>query len=156
MDSSENTGVKKFNISLVCAGGRTFSEKERNLINKAKIEHLIHQYDASDEQLNYMYSKALLFAFPTLYEGFGIPILEAFHNECTVMASNRGSIPEIAGNGAVYFDPTDPINIKETLESLINNKPKLEELKLHGSQIIKLYDWEKTAIETLKVYEAVI
>lgn len=144
------------NIHLLCAGGRKFTDAETKIFEKLHIKHLTSQFSVSDEELYAIYSQALLFVFPTLYEGFGIPILEAFYNKCPVVASNKGSIPEIARDGAIYFDPTNANEIAYKLNSAMTDSNLLDNLKMKGSQIVQSYVWEKTAIETHEVYKSVI
>ena len=96
-----------------------------------------------------LYSGAESLVYPSLYEGFGLPILEAFACRTPVVTSNLGSLKEIGENAAVLVDPKSVKNIAEGVETAINNCEKLAEL---GQQVLRKYSWEKTAAATLKVY----
>ena len=95
------------------------------------------------------YSGAEALIYPSLYEGFGIPILESFVCNTPVVTSNFGSMAEVAGKAAVLVDPYDVNSITEGILEAISNKEKLIRL---GSERVKLFSWQKTAEETLKVY----
>ena len=103
-----------------------------------------------DADLPLFYSGAEALIYPSIYEGFGIPILEAFACKTPVVTSNIGSMAEVAGNAAVLVDPYDLNSIAEGIISAIKGKEKLVKL---GSKRVKQYSWEKTAKETLKVYK---
>lgn len=93
--------------------------------------------------------------YPSLFEGFGLPILEAYAAECPVLTSNISSMPEIAGDGAVLVDPYSVESIKEGLVKLCNNKVT-DSLVKKGKERVNLFSWEKCAKETLEVLEKVL
>lgn len=103
-----------------------------------------------DEDLPLFYSGATVLVYPSLYEGFGIPILEAFTCKTPVVTSNFGSMAEVAEKAAILIDPYDVNSIVEGILKAIKNRDKLVKL---GINRIKNFSWEKTAKETLKVYE---
>ncbi len=144
-------------LSLVCAGGKKFTVEEVNIFDKLQIQNkIIHLDINNDKTLSYLYSKAIVFVFPSLYEGFGIPILEAFSCRCPVAASNKSSLPEVGGDAALYFDPSDENSIRETVKRIVYNNNLRENLKLKGTKQLKKFSWRKTAQETLNVYKEVI
>ena len=96
------------------------------------------------------------FVFPSLYEGFGLPILEAFSNNCAVALSNASCFPEIAGKAALYFNPKDRNDIKKTVTTLVSNSVMRNQLIKNGKEYLRYYSWQKTAAKTLVVYENVI
>ena len=102
------------------------------------------------------YKQAELFVFPSLYEGFGIPILEAFACECPLVCSNTSSLPEIAADGAEYFNPYDVFSIKIAIENVLNNDDRKKVLKLNGKKRLKNFSWQKTAEDTKKIYESIL
>ncbi len=108
-----------------------------------------------DTELPYLYKNALCFVLPSLYEGFGLPVLEAMKNGCPVLTSNVSSLPEAGGEAALYFDPTNVNEIAEKINKVINNKDLREEMVKKGFLQVKKFSWEKTARETLKVLEEV-
>lgn len=98
---------------------------------------------ASDAMLYTLYNQAEAFVFPSLYEGFGIPILEAYACLCPAIISNTSCFPEIAADAAAYFNPYSEIEIADTIASVIYNPTLRTDLIHKGSEQIKLYSWEK-------------
>jgi len=145
----------KNDIKLVCVGEK-FSREEENFLIKNKIYRLTSVLSPNSAQLKFLYKNALLFAFPSLYEGFGIPILEAMSVGCPVVLSNTSCFPEIARKNALYFDPTSKESIKNCVEDLITNNKKRISFSKKGLIHSKNFSWDKCAIETKKVYQKVI
>ncbi len=106
-----------------------------------------------DKDLPSLYKNALCFVLPSLYEGFGLPVLEAMKYGCPVLTSNVSSLPEAGGDAAIYFDPTDAEDIASKIEKVISNPKLRQELIEKGYNQIKKFSWEKTAKETLRVLE---
>lgn len=104
------------------------------------------------DDLAVLYSNATVFSYPSLYEGFGIPILEAFSSGCPVMASNVTSIPEVGGDAALYFDPLNVSEMEATLLQLINNPGLRQKLVVLGYERAKQFTWSETASKTMAVY----
>ena len=105
----------------------------------------------SEEELVGMYSLADLFVFPSLYEGFGLPILEAQACGCSVLTSNVTSCPEIAGEGAYMIDPYSERKIKKGILKILSNKKYRKELVEKGFINAKKYSWKKTTKEILEL-----
>lgn len=105
------------------------------------------------QELVALYSSAGCLVYPSLYEGFGQPILEAMNRGCPVVTSNVSSMPEVAGEAAVLVDPLSVKNISEGIKQALENR---DELVKKGYQQVKKFSWEKCARETLKVYEEVV
>lgn len=142
----------KNNILLLCIGGGLFTNEEKQLIKSLKIESLVVQKNVSDTELPSYYSQALAFVFPSLYEGFGLPLIEAFSCNCPVICSNTSCFEEIAGSAAVYFNPYSEQSIYEKILYVIENELIRNQMILKGNQIAKNFTWEKTAKETLTTY----
>jgi len=102
--------------------------------------------------LPYLYNLARLMVFPSLFEGFGIPLIEAMACGCPIACSNVTSIPEIAGDAGVMFDPASVEDMAEKVWGLWNNEAMRQELKLKGLERVKRFSWDSTARETIKVY----
>ena len=142
------------NLYLICAGSGIFSDEEISLFEDLKIKRkVIHYPIVNDNTLSQLYRKAVLFVFPSLYEGFGIPVLEAFSCGCPVATSNCSSFPEVGGDAIKYFDPYNSNSIKDTIEDIVHNESLQDSLRIRGYQRLKLFSWEKTALDTKKVYE---
>lgn len=109
----------------------------------------------AEEDLPILYQNALCFVLPSLYEGFGLPILEAMANGCPVVTSNVSSLPEAGGEGALYVNPEDVDDITQKIKLILEDKKLREELVEKGYKQVKKFSWEKTARETLKVLEEV-
>lgn len=99
----------------------------------------------SDEQLALLYRRCTLFAYLSLGEGFGLPVLEAMAAGAPVLTSNRSSLPEIGGNAAAYCDPTDEAAIAKALEELVSNEAELERLRAAGPIQAARFSWARTA-----------
>ncbi|MDQ3076545.1 MAG: glycosyltransferase family 4 protein [bacterium] len=142
----------KYDISLVCIGGDTFRNHEIELFDSLAIKQKAVQLTVSDNQLAYIYSRALCFVFPSLYEGFGMPILEAFACNCPVVLSNTSCFPEIAGNAGEYFDPHNAQSIYTALEKVMTSDIRREELRICGTKRLANFSWHTTAEKTLQTY----
>lgn len=112
-----------------------------------EIPHMNHT------QLPDWYSNAECFLFPSLWEGFGLPVLEAFNCGVPVITSNHSSLPEIAGDAAMLVDPYNVKQIALAMEEIINNKSTSEKLVEAGYRRIEHFSWEKMAEKTLELYE---
>lgn len=139
------------NLYLVCTG-MPFKQSEKALLDDLNISNKVIQIKATDKTLSELYSRAKLFIFPSLYEGFGIPILEAYACYCPVALSNTSCFPEIAGDAGIYFDPYSETSIIESIKNIIYNEKKRAELITRGTERLKLYSWERTTILTQETY----
>jgi len=140
-------------LFLVCAGGGKFVDREIRLFNELKLADKIIHKPADDNSLAALYSNAILFIFPSLYEGFGIPALEAMNCDCPLALSNISSLPEVGGDAAIYFDPNDPKDICNQMSKIIYNENFRNQLIEKGKDRRKEFSWKKTAIETKNLYE---
>jgi len=143
-------------LHLVCAGGGSFTAAEQEAFRAARLTERVHHRPASDEVLCQLYRQALAFAFPSLNEGFGIPVLEAFSCGCPVIASDRSSLPEVAGEAALYFDPEAPESIAGAVERVLSSEALRADLSAKGTERLRLFSCEKTARQTLEVYRQLI
>lgn len=143
-------------LHVVCAGGGSFKTNEIELFNNLKISEQAIQKDLDDKTLAYFYQNALAFVFPSLYEGFGIPVLESFACKCPLICSNTSSLPEIAGDGAIYFDPNSEESIKSAVENVLKDKELRDSLIENGIKQLKQFSWQETALQTKKIYESIV
>lgn len=105
----------------------------------------------TDEHLPLLYKHALCFVLPSLYEGFGLPILEAMNNDCPVIAGNISSMPEAGGDAALYVDPGNATDIAQKIEKLISDEKLRRDLIEKGRKQVKKFSWQKAAKETLEI-----
>jgi glycosyltransferase involved in cell wall biosynthesis len=150
--SSSEELMKNFNI--IQFGGNKFSKEEIELIKSLKIDqsNIIH-LNGNDKTLFDLYSNASALILPSLYEGFGLPILEAMSIGCPVVCSNTSSLPEVAGSAVKYFDPKNYEDIKEAIISVVFSSTYKNELIKLGYDQVKKFSWEKCAKDTLKIYK---
>jgi len=153
-DATKDILIEDKSMNLLCAGGGGFSDREKVMM--APISDRVHQIDVTDELLAYLYKNAECFVFPSLYEGFGIPTLEAFANGCPCIISNTSSMCEVGGDAAVYINPYDVSDIRNKISSVIYSEEKKKELRRKGIEREKLFSWDKTARETVDFYKEVL
>jgi len=110
----------------------------------------------SSEILASWYTRAMIFAFPSLDEGFGIPVLEAMAAGLPVVTSNRSALPEVAGRAAILVDPEDTDALAQTLQQLAANEVLRRELGQRGIERAREFTWEKAVRRTWNVYQAVL
>jgi glycosyltransferase involved in cell wall biosynthesis len=152
----QSTELRK-SFALVFFGGGRLTDAEQKTIQSHGIsmEDVIH-VEGNDKVLATLYSGAAAFVYPSLYEGFGIPPLEAMAYGCPVLCSNTSSLPEVVGEAAELFDPRDPADIYEAIDRVVSSKERSSTLIARGHERIKQFSWEKCAIETLDQYQRLI
>jgi glycosyltransferase involved in cell wall biosynthesis len=106
----------------------------------------------SGEEFEGLWRVADVFVFPSLYEGFGLPVLEAMARGVPVACSNASSLPEVAGEAALMFDPHDKVAIADAIERLLSDRPEAERLRARGLERAREFTWERTARMTLESY----
>ncbi len=126
------------------------------MFGKLGIDGRIKSYLVDDSILSYLYQKATCFAFPSLYEGFGIPTLEAFSCGCPAVLSNSSCMSEVGGLAAIYFDPQDSGDILKKVGGVVNSEGLRKKMIERGYKQLKKFSWEKCARETEKVYRSVL
>jgi len=151
---SKSETLKK-NLNIVCFGGGGFSGKEIKYFEELKIRSKMFQISGKDKLLANIYKFAFMFVYPSLYEGFGIPILEAMHYGCPVLASNGSSLSEIGGNAAEYFEPDNYEEILNKMELVFENRQIRELLIEKGNVRKKDFSWDKCSEETYNFYKEV-
>ena len=142
---------------LVCFGADPINPREIEMCHQLGISpsKIIHRA-GSDEVLSQLYTNASAFIYPSLYEGFGLPPLEAMHHDCPVICSNAGSIPEVVGDAGEYFDPNDIEDIKNAMHRVLFDPDRGAQLTILGRQRIKLFSWERCAAQTLELYQKMV
>ncbi|MCM1321741.1 MAG: glycosyltransferase family 4 protein [Bacteroides sp.] len=147
--------IRDIDLKLVCAGP-PFTKEEVIHIEHLGLQKRVIQKLVSDNELNALYQHALFFIFPSKYEGFGLPLLEAMVNKCPVLCSNTSSLPEVAGNAAIYFNPNDLDSIEYAMLQVINSSDLRNNLVSKGEDRIKLFTWEKCAKEHISLYKSLL
>lgn len=140
-------------LYLLCAGGGEFTDEEYEIIRNLDLENQIIQRQFEEDELGVYYKNAICFVFPSLYEGFGIPVLESMSCGCPVVLANHSSFPEVAGDAGVYFDLNNADDLKSKIESLMKNKNFRKNISIKGLEQVKKFSWEKASKECLEVYE---
>lgn len=143
-------------LQLICTGS-AFNSLENRWIEDLGIKDKVKSfYCESDNELVYLYQNAECFVFPSLYEGFGFPILEAFACNCPLVSSTGGSLMEIAGDAAVYFDPKNIKEMRQAIQNVLTDVSLKKELVEAGNIRIKDFSWEKCRAETNLLYDKVV
>jgi len=156
VEAFESLAEKFPDIKLVVAGGSAFLT---DLAAIAKIKdspfanRIIMTGYVSEEQKHILYSNALAFLFPSLFEGFGLPILEAMSCGCPVITSNISSMPEVAGDAAILVDPYSTEQLAHEMERVILSESLRKELKQKGLEQCKKFSWDKTVEMMEEVYK---
>lgn len=143
-------------FDLLCIGGGPFSPEEQEAIAGAGLTDSVRQESADNDQLQQCYRSAALFVYPSRYEGFGIPPLEAMAAGCPVAASNASSIPEVCGAAVEYFDPDDVDSIGAAIEAVALSAERAETLRVAGHQQVSGFSWDKCAAETAVIYRSMM
>tara|TARA_Y100000590_G_scaffold468137_1_gene649676 strand:+ start:271 stop:1371 length:1101 start_codon:yes stop_codon:yes gene_type:complete len=143
----------KNNFRIISYGGEKLSKYELEIIkkNNIKIENILF-FDDNDFDLPFLYSNVSILLYPSLYEGFGIPILEAMKLGCPVLSSNGGALKEVGGEGIEYFDPLNIDEISTKLEKILNSESLIKNIIDYGLKRSNEFSWKKCAEQTLKVY----
>jgi glycosyltransferase involved in cell wall biosynthesis len=140
-------------IHLVLTGGGKLVGADVEIINRLKLKDKVHHYNVSDEQLNYLYGQAILFIYPSLHEGFGLPILEAFKAKCPILLSDTDCFREIAQDGASYFNAYSTDDLISKINQLVGSKIDREKLVENGNKRLLNFPIEKSVKETLALYK---
>lgn len=143
------------NLHVVCTR-EEFRPEELQLFHRLGITDRMHFSVADEPMLARLYSDALLFVFPSRYEGFGMPILEAMAYGCPCALSSTSSFPEIASDAAIYFPPDDAEAMADAIESLVNSDSLRHELRRCGFERVKHFTWEQCAQKHLKLYTSLL
>lgn len=144
----------KRSFALVCFGGEPFDRRERALCASLGLdERSVLRFAGGDDVLGALYRSARALVYPSLYEGFGLPPLEAMSVGCPVLASDASSIPEVVGGAARSCDPRSIDSIREGLESLLFDEAQRDALVRAGHTRAARFSWNDCARRTLAVYE---
>lgn len=141
-------------IKFVVVGQKGWMIKDLyEKISEKKLEdRILFTGFVPDDELQIFYKNAKIFLYPSLYEGFGIPVLEAMSAGCCVITSNISSLPEVAGDAAILINPTKVEELKDAIDLLLSNDNLRNELIIKGFENCKKFSWKNTAEQTLNVF----
>lgn len=145
-------------FNLVCAGGGGFTAAEKDLFKKKGIENRIyHRPISNDVALSQLYKNALAFIFPSAYEGFGLPTLEAFSNHCPVILTDNEIFREVAGEAGYFFESNNITSLQSAMMALYNNNSGLRNTLIkNGSERLNFFTPERVIDKTIECYKMVI
>jgi len=146
--------VKKEQVEIVCVG-TPFTEKEKAVIQTYELEQCVRSLFAEDDQLYYIYHHAQCFVYPSCYEGFGLPILEAWSADCPLILSHSSCFPEIAGEAAAYFKENNADDLAKRTLDLLRSEEARQELIERGKARLQTYSWDKAAEKIASVYRQI-
>jgi glycosyltransferase involved in cell wall biosynthesis len=147
--------INKFPDLLLCVVGSPFTQEEYNRITELNLSQNIEHYGAvTDGQLAKLYNSSIAFVYPSLYEGFGIPPLEAMACGTVVIGSNVSSIPEVVEDAGLLFNPKSTDELVDQLLFVLENPNQRDFLIKKGKQQVQKFSWEKTTEQTVRVYKS--
>jgi len=151
-DNPQDTDLK-----LILGGFKQFelSQIQQSLKELGLQDRIIFPGYIQEQDLPKVYNLATALIYPSTYEGFGLPVLEAMACQTPVICSNATSIPEVGGDAAWYFNPFDPVDIGRKIGEVVNDPNLRQKLSQKGAQQTKKFSWTKCAQETLEVYKKV-
>jgi glycosyltransferase involved in cell wall biosynthesis len=146
--------LRDINVDVVIVGGtspKVFKQPDIELSSRVK-----HVGYVTDGELKALYEQAVCFVYPSFYEGFGLPPIEAMACGCPVIVSSVASLPEVCGNAALYCDPSSPRDIANKISSLLNNLSLRKELVNKGFQRVKAFTWTQCGKDVIAAIEEVL
>jgi glycosyltransferase involved in cell wall biosynthesis len=142
------------NFDLCCFGSIPFSPEEKRRIAELHLEQRVRHEAGSDALLRACYESASVLVYPSLCEGFGLPLLEAMDLCCPVVASDRGSIPEVLAGAGILFDPTRVEDIARALKMVLFDEETRRTCISKGRERVKAFSWQRTAELTMAAYSS--
>lgn len=140
---------------VLAGGGPLTKEEQEELRNTGIFNKVRHIAFSTNGELSWLYSQSLAFVFPSLYEGFGLPVLEAFSCRTAVVVSNNTALAEVGGDAVLSFDPTDEKDLLEKLRLVLQQDVR-DKMVTKGTERLKYFGWAKASEQTLAVYESVL
>ena len=147
------TNDKMKSIKLIVVGGGEFNKDEMKFINDNDLkDRIIHKTGVDDRELNLLYNEALALIYPSFYEGFGIPPLEAMSAGCPVICSKTSSLPEVVGEAGLYIDVNNYESALPHIKVLLNQNQR-QAIIAKGTKQASKFSWKKTACQTINLYK---
>ncbi|MFL9831035.1 glycosyltransferase family 1 protein [Flavobacterium sp. ST-87] len=148
--------IKDSTLKLICAGGGKFKEEEIEFIKSIGLQEKVEQRYFEEEQLGLFYKNAKCFVFPSMYEGFGIPVLESMACGCPIVLSNTSSFPEVAGNAGIYFEVNNKEDLKSKIEKVLDDEKYRDFYIRKGFEQAKQFNWDVASFQCLELYKKII
>jgi glycosyltransferase involved in cell wall biosynthesis len=144
-------------LQLFCVGGSPFSSEELENIARLRLQGRVqYKMVESDEALTNIYQHAVCFIFPSQYEGFGLPVIEAMACNCPVVLNQASSLPEVGGDAAVYFNSADAVSLPNAVFRLLRDDALRSSMIEKGRTRAAQFTWKKSAEAHLKIYQSLL
>ena len=155
LDAVASSTRLKTDVDIVAFGGGAFSADEQEQIQRLGFAAgQVRQVGGDDAVLGQLYEGAKAFVYPSLYEGFGLPPLEAMAHACPVISSGTSSMPEVIGNAGVLFDPLNGDEMAGAIERVVYSDAEIARLVGLGHERLKHFSWQRCTQETLSIYQS--
>lgn len=147
----------KNTFDIIAFGGGAFTSSEHELINTLEFNQIsVRQINGKDQDLGRLYTAASAFVYPSLYEGFGLPPLEAMAHGCPVVVSNTSSMPEVVGLAGEFFDPLDVDAQAQAICNVVFDSERRDNLIIQGKKRLEQFSWRRCALETRQIYSTLL
>lgn len=143
-------------LKLILTGGGGLGVAELECLQRLQIGDKVQHVNVTDEELSYLYQQALVFVYPSLHEGFGLPILEAFKAHCPMVLSDTECFREIAVDSAVYFKPYEQQHLEEVLDNVIKSADLRKDLVEKGLKRLQDFPLHESVKQTLDIYKSLV
>ena len=141
-------------LALLFVGGGPFTAEEQNALTTLGIEDRAVQVNLPDSAMPAAYGNAIALVFPSRFEGFGLPALEAMACGTPTILADATSLPEVGGDAALYFHPGDDEQLAASITQVLHDPDLREKLRAAGIERAKQFTWRKAALETITAYES--
>ncbi|HKG07679.1 MAG TPA: glycosyltransferase family 1 protein [Pedobacter sp.] len=156
LDAFKHLSLKYSDVEMLLTGGGSIQVADRELISRLDLQDKIKHLNVTDEQLNFLYKNAIAFVYPSLHEGFGLPILEAFKAECPVILSDTECFREIGADAVDFFETYQVESLVASMEKLLNDAAYRTELIGRGLKRLHQFPLDISLEKTFKVYESLM
>jgi mannosyltransferase len=147
--------LPKLGYSMICVSSKFSDLEERLIASLGLTNNIVYLENTTNDELKYLYHKAFALVYPSLYEGFGIPPLEAMSCGCPVIASNASSLPEVVDSSGILVDPNDISAIGKALEQLLDEQLRNTYIA-KGLARAKLFSWDEVAQKHMQIYQSLM
>ncbi|MEI6378513.1 MAG: glycosyltransferase family 1 protein [Candidatus Falkowbacteria bacterium] len=152
INSLADSNLQDINLVLVGREDYFYKRLKELAATKSQPDKFIFPGFVTDKDLKVLYQQALAYVFPSFYEGFGLPPLEAMALGCPVLSARTSSLPEVLGAAALYFDPQDQQSLLAVIDQMLNNEPLRQQMIVLGKARSNVFSWQECAAKTLAIY----